>query len=306
MAKYRHIPMTVLGEALGVAQRLGGQALFGLIAGDEALDRSEMASIDDPGLFGPASVAWRIHGDSAMFIGGLRSLLFQSLHPLAMAGVDQHSDYREDPWGRLNRTGRFIGATTFGSTATAETTIEMVRRVHTRVRGVDPKGREYSANDPHLLRWVHIVEVDSFLDAFNRYGAGRLTDAEQDRYVAEMAVVAEALGVIDAPDSVASLRDAIDSYRDELESTAAARRGLRFLAVPPDLPLVGRAPYGVIFSAAAASLPAYVRRMLMLPVPPLAEPLMVRPAATVLTRSLGWFMAGTDRDESLQERLHRG
>ncbi len=295
--------MTVVGEALGLFQRLGGEALRHRITGDEELDSSELANADDPGLFGPASAAWRIHSDASMLVGGVRSLLFQSLHPLAMAGVDEHSDYRRDPWGRLNRTGRFIGATTFGSTSTAEQAIAAVRRIHRGVEGVDPAGRPYSAADPHLLRWVHIIEVDSFLDCFGRYGVGRLTDAEKDSYVAEMSRVARRLGVDDLPMSVTELGETIESYRPELESTPAARRSVRFLAAPPDLPLLGRAPYAVIFAAAVGSLPGYAQRILRLPVPPVLEPLAMRPTALALTRSLGWFMAGTHRAETLDARL---
>ncbi|MDH4363327.1 MAG: DUF2236 domain-containing protein, partial [Acidimicrobiia bacterium] len=115
------------------------------IAGDERLSRRELATWDDPGLFGPASVAWRVHGESSMLIGGLRALLLQTLHPLAMAGVADHSDYRRDPWGRLHRTGRFIGATTYGNTATAEHVIAMVTAIHRRVEGTAPDGRHYAA-----------------------------------------------------------------------------------------------------------------------------------------------------------------
>lgn len=296
--------MTVLSEAMGALQRVGGEALRHRVAGEEELHPTELASRQDRGLFGPASVAWRIHTDPAMFIGGVRSLLFQSLHPLAMAGVDQDSDYREDPWGRLNRTGRFIAATTFGSTAAAERSIEAVRRIHERVVGVDPKGRPYAASDPHLLRWVHVIEVESFLQAFELYGDGKLTDAEKDRYVSEMAEIGRRLGASRVPTSRAQLNRAIEAFRPELESTAAARRSVRFLAAPPGLPLLARAPYGLIFAAGLASLPGYAQWMLRAPIPPLVEPLAVRPAAFALTRSLGWFMAGSRRHETLESRLY--
>lgn len=296
--------MTVLSEAIGALQRIGGETLRHRVAGDEELHAGELASRDDHGLFGPASVSWRIHSDPAMFIGGVRSLLFQALHPLAMAGVDQHSDYREDPWGRLNRTGRFIAATTFGSTPAAERSIRSVRRIHQRVTGVDHKGRAYAATDPHLLRWVHVVEVESFLRAFERYGEGKLTDAEKDRYVAEMAEIGRRLGADVVPTSREELRLSIDRYRPELESTPAARQSVRFLAAPPGLPLLSRGPYGLIFAAGLASLPGYAQWMLRAPVPPLVEPLAVRPAALALTRSLGWFMAGTRRNEALESRLY--
>ena len=295
--------VTVIGEAIGAAQRIGGQAMMNLIAGDERLAPTDLASSDDGGLFGPNSMMWRVNGDSSALIGGIRSLLLQTLHPLAMAGVDQHSNYREDPRGRLNRTGRFVAATTFGSTATAMQAMEVVKSVHESVQGVDAKGRPYAASDPHLLRWVHITQVDSFLEAFRRHGSCRLTDAEEDQYLLESAVVSRGLGATHLPETVDRLRDCLDDYRSELETTPAATKAVRFLAFPPDMNLLGRAPYAVLFASAAASLPVYAQRMLRLPVFPLVDPLMVRPAASVLGKGLGWLMAGTDRDDSLQDRL---
>lgn len=295
--------MTLIGEAIGAAQRIGGKAMMDLIAGDERLSAGELASASDPGLFGPASMMWRVNGDSSALVGGIRSLLLQSLHPLAMAGVDQHSDYREDPWGRLNRTGRFVAATTFGSTATARHQMEVVRSIHSSVEGLDRHNRPYAASDPHLLRWVHVVQVDSFLEAFRRHGSCRLSDAEQDQYVLESAIVGRGLGATHLPETVARLRGCLHDYRSELESTPEARAAVRFLAFPPHLHFVGRAPYGVLFASASASLPAYAQRMLRLPVVPFSDQLLVRPAASVLAKGLGWFMAGTDREDSLHDRL---
>src|SRR5690606_6725527 len=135
------------------------------------------------------------------FVGGLRALLLQSLHPLAMAGVAEHSDYRSDPWRRLQRTADFLAATTYGPATEAERAITRVRNVHERVVGVARDGRAYAANDPHLLRWVHVAEVDSFLAANQRYGADPLVGAERDDYVRQMAVIARALGVPAPPES---------------------------------------------------------------------------------------------------------
>lgn len=276
--------------------------LRGAIAGDEGLRPDEMASADDLGLYGPDSVVWRIHGDSAMLIGGLRSLLLQTLHPLAMAGVAEHSDYKHDPWGRLNRTGRFVGATTYGSTATAEKAIAVVRRVHERVTGTAPDGRPYAANDPHLMLWVHITEVDSFLRAFDRYGVGRLRDAERDQYVAEMAEVARRLGSATPPETVAELDACLSDFRSECKAGPQARETLRFLLFPP-VPLVLRGPYGVLTAGAITLLPPWARRELRLPVLPLVDPLAVRPAAAVLTRAIGWLMAADPREFELTDRL---
>ena len=291
----------VIGAAVSLIRRQGAEALRAALAGDEQLRPEDLATPDDPGLFGPASVAWRVHGDSAMLIGGLRALMLQTLHPLAMAGVADHSDYRHDPWGRLHRTGRFIGATTYGRTGTAEQTIDMIRSVHDRVEGTAPDGRPYSANDPHLLLWVHVTEVDSFLTAYRRYGAGKLTDAEQDRYVAEMAEVGSRLGADDAPVSRRELAESLEMFRPECRLDDQARDCMRFLLLPP-VPLVTLGAYGVISAAAIAMLPAWAQLMLRMPVLPGVDPLAIRPAATMLTRTIGWLMSGT-RSHDLAEGM---
>jgi uncharacterized protein (DUF2236 family) len=177
---------------------------------------------DDPGMFGPTSATWQVHADIAMLIGGVRALLLQSLHPLVMAGVADHSAYRTDPLGRLHRTAAFIGTTTFGTTQQANEAIALVRRIHTKVNGHAPDGRPYRANDPHLLAWVHLTEVDSFLLAVRRYGTGSIDAATADRYVAEMAEVGERLGGRELPRARAELRAGIDAYRPELGGRSTA------------------------------------------------------------------------------------
>ncbi|MEM9134558.1 MAG: oxygenase MpaB family protein [Actinomycetota bacterium] len=291
----------MLSEVIATVRSEGGLRLRGLLTGDEALTTSELATYDDPGLYGPASSAWRVHGDMSMLIGGLRALLLQTLHPLAMAGVADHSDYERDPLGRLNRTGRFIGATTFGTTESAEQMIALVRRIHTKVEGHTPDGRPYAASDPHLLGWVHATEVDSFLRAYDRYGTGRLTDAERDRYVAEMAEIGLRLGMEEAPMTVDELAAVLDDYRAECSYDEQARTAVRFLLAPP-IPIVTWGPYRVIVAAAIGMLPPWARRMMYLPLPPGANSLAIRPAGLVLTRSLGWLMndgINQDREDRL-------
>ncbi len=163
--------------------------------------------------FDDEAVIRRVHADSAMFVGGLRALLLQSLHPLAMAGVAEHSDYRSDPWHRLQRTADFLAATTYGPADEAERAVARVHAVHERVVGVAPDGRSYAANDPHLLRWVHVAEVDSFLAAHQRFGETSLLPHERDEYVRDMAVIARALGVPAAADAP---RDSSDVHRARL------------------------------------------------------------------------------------------
>ena len=158
-----------------------------LAGGHEPAELAEwVTDVGDDGLFGPDSVAWRVHGELATLIGGLRALMLQTLHPLAMAGVADHSAFRTDPFGRLQRTAGFLAATVFGTTDDAERAIATVRRVHRHVRGTAPDGRPYSASDPHLVTFVHVTEVDSFLAAHQVYGRSRLL-SDADRYVGEMA-----------------------------------------------------------------------------------------------------------------------
>ncbi len=265
------------------------------IAGEDRLTETELASPQNPGLFGPDSMVWRVHGASSMLIGGLRALLLQTLHPLAMAGVADHSDYESDPWGRLHRTGRFVGATTYGTVETAQQMIDSVRAIHERVVGVAPDGRPYEANDPHLLAWVHVTEADSFLRAYERYGGGRLTREERDRYVAELSEIGHRLGAEPLPQTTAELAESIRSFRRECRLTEQSARAIRFLLFPP-VPLALRPAYGVIGAGAVSLLPRWARWELMLPLPPLAEPLAIRPAATALTRGIGWLL---DDDRSI-------
>jgi uncharacterized protein (DUF2236 family) len=219
----------------------------------------------DAGFFGPASVAWRLHSDPVMLVGGMRALLVQALEPRAMAAVDQFGKFREDPWGRLERTTQFVLATTFGDVAAAEAAAARVRAVHARIRGVDPyTGRAFSADDPELLLWIHAVEVDSFLTAYRSY-AGCLSRSDADRYVAEMARVAELVGLPPAmaPRSTRQLHDYLASV-EGLAVTPAARDGLRTILAPP-MPLCARPLWVVPATAAVAILPGYARAMYRIP-----------------------------------------
>lgn len=232
----------------------------------------------------------RVHADSAMFVGGLRALLLQSLHPLAMAGVAGHSGYRGDPWGRLQRTSYFLAVTTYGAATDAEAAVLRVRAIHERIRGTAPDGRPYRAGDPHLLKWVHLAEVDSFLTTYQTYGVAPLPPADCDGYVADMAVVARKLGVIDAPKTVAELGEQLEAYRPELHGTPEARSAARFILLRPPLPLVIRPAYAALASAAVASLPGWARWPLRLPYLPLAEATVVRAAGTGIVKTLRWAM----------------
>jgi uncharacterized protein (DUF2236 family) len=260
---------------------------------DAPARRAELLGSDEPGWFAEDAPIRRVHADASMFIGGLRALLFQSLHPLAMAGVAQHSEYRSDPWGRLQRTADFLAATTFGPAAEAQRAVDRVHRVHRRVVGTASDGRSYSANDPHLLEWVHIAELDSFLASHDRYGDDPLAGDERDRYVADAAVVARALGVVDPPETESELRARLAAFRPELRGSDEARTAARYLLLQPPLPLGARAPYAMIAGAAVALMPAWTRLPLRLPWLPVSEAVALRPAGEVVTRALRWATTTT-------------
>jgi uncharacterized protein (DUF2236 family) len=258
-----------------------------MLVGEEAPAPVRKEPRTDQGLFGPDSVTWQIHSSLSMLIGGLRALMLQTLHPLAMAGVADHSDYRRDPWGRFHRTAAYIGTTTYGTTAEAEAIIAAVRRIHERITGTTPEGVPYQASNPHLLAWVHLTEVDSFLRAYRRYGDHHLSRSDADRYVSEMRAVGWRIGVQDPPDSLRSLRMQLQAMRPEMYATPQARETVRFLLAPP-APLAARPGYLVVAAGAVSLLPGFVRRELRLPVFPGVEPILVRPATKTLLEVLGW------------------
>ncbi|MBC9226987.1 DUF2236 domain-containing protein [Aeromicrobium sp. 636] len=273
-----------------------GSVIFARVAGPEGPRRRErIHATEGPRRFAPDDPIWRVHSDASMFVGGIRALLLQSLHPLAMAGVDQHSGFRGDPWGRLQRTSGFLAETTFGTIEHADRSIGAVRRIHERVRGTADDGRPYAASDPHLLRWVHVAEADSFLRAHDRYGSRRLSPTERDRYVAQSAVTARLLGATDLPEDVAALEEALRAYRPELHSTPAAREAARFMLLRPPVPWAIRPPYGLLAAAAVGLLPRWARVPLRLPWLPITEATAVRAGGTVVTRAIGWAMSPPER-----------
>jgi uncharacterized protein (DUF2236 family) len=171
-----------------------------------------------PGWFTPERPIWTVHGSVATFLGGVRALLMQTLHPLALAGIQDHSNYREDPLGRLQRTGAFIAATTYGSDELALKTVRAVARLHDRVVGVADDGRRYAASDPRLLLWVHTTLTDSMLTAYQRFGRDGTVDA--DGYVADMAVIGRAMGVPAPPTDLPALRTVLAGFGPELAAPA--------------------------------------------------------------------------------------
>ncbi|MGN4052111.1 oxygenase MpaB family protein [Pseudomonas sp. SM4] len=208
----------------------------------------------DPGLFGPDSVSWQVHGDfSSMLIGGISALLLQALHPLALAGVWDHSNFRQDMLGRLRRTSQFVSGTTFGSRRDADWLIEKVSTIHLQVVGTAPDGRPYAASDPDLLTWVHVAEVSNFLAAHLRYRNPQLSVSDQDRYYAEIAVVAERLGARDVPKSRLAVAEYLQGMRPQLLCDGRSREVLRLLLAAPAPSVLAR-PFGDLMMKAGIDL----------------------------------------------------
>ena len=268
-----------------------GEAIFRVTAGpDGPRHRERIHGRPGPRWFDPASPIGRVHGDASMFIGGIRALLLQTLHPAAMAGVAEHSDYRTDMLGRLARTSRFLAVTTFGHADDAQAAVDAVRAIHERVTGTLPDGTPYAATDPHLLGWVHVAEVDSFLRAHQVYGRRPLDAAERDHYVAQTAEVARRLGVADPPTTEAGLAAAIEGYRAELHATDQAREAVRHVVRRPPIALAARPAYGVLVAAAIGLMPRWSRRPLRLPWLPVSERTVVRALGTAATGTLRWAL----------------
>ncbi|WP_066563703.1 oxygenase MpaB family protein [Sphingobium sp. TKS] len=246
----------------------------------------------DLALYPPGSVIRRVHGDvTSMMIGGVSALLMQMLHPAALAGIWDHSSFRDDMLGRLRRTARFIAVTTYAERAEAEAAIARVRQVHEHVRGTLADGTAYAASDPWLLAWVHVCEAMSFLDAWIAYGEPFMSLAEQDRYFAETALVARALGADPVPESRAQAVMLMARFRDELAVTERTREVARRVLHQP-APSIALAPaQAMMMQASVALLPGWARRMHGFSVPVMAWPL-VRVGAFALAGTMRWAFRG--------------
>jgi uncharacterized protein (DUF2236 family) len=240
------------------------------------------------GLFGPGTVARRVHGDvTSMMVGGIAGLLLQMLHPAVLAGVWDHSNFRADMHGRLRRTARFIALTTYGGKAEAEAAIGRVRRIHDRIRGVLPNGTPYAANEPSLLAWVHVTEATSFLEAWIRYVEPGMSAADQDRYFVEMARIALALGADPIPRSRSEAQDLIKLARPHLRCDGRTREIATLLLTQP-APNVLMQPFqAMCMQAGVDLLPTWARQMHGLPAPPLSR-LLVRASTLGVARTLRW------------------
>lgn len=243
----------------------------------------------DPGLFGPDSACWQVHSDfTSMLIGGVSALLLQMLHPLPLAGVWDHSTFQQDMLGRLRGTAQFIAGTTFGNSADAERLIERVRRIHASVRGVAADGRSYAADDPALLTWVHAAEVWCFLRAYVRYRNPDFSLAMQDRYLDEIALVAEKLGAVGVPRNLKDLESYIDGMRPQLRCEERTLKTVELVLNAP-APNALALPFTRLMTRAGVDLlPGWAKQQLGLtPLRPLQQGLLQR-AVGVAARPVRW------------------
>jgi uncharacterized protein (DUF2236 family) len=230
----------------------------------------------DVGLFGPGSVTWKLHQEPILLLGGLRSLYLQALHPRAVAAVAQNSGYRSDPWGRLNRTSEYVGTVVYGSTEQVEAAGNRLRRLHARMSATDPRtGETFRIDEPDLLRWVHVAEVESFLNTARRAGL-ELTDTEVDTYYTEQLRAAELVGLDPStvPSTAAEVQAYYQAMQPELGMTKESAETALFLTVPPVPESWGSRPFRLgltlgpsrlayfgIAGTAFALLPPWARKM---------------------------------------------
>ena len=251
----------------------------------------------DPGLFGPDSQTWRVHADfPAMMVGGIGALMLQALHPLALAGVWDHSSFRQDLRGRLARTARFIAETSYGASAIAEQALARVRAIHAQVRGHHPDGREYRADDPRLLYWVHLSETWSFLHAHRVFVDPGMPPARRDLYFDEMARIPIALGCVEQglPNariarSEAQAAEDLLAYHGELEFSERSRFVLDLLRHMP----AADAPGGLqqlFVQAALHELPSWAYPMMQLPAPSPLRREALRASIRLLAQPLRWAL----------------
>lgn len=225
-----------------LVQQTIGERIRAITGSESQMDAFEVPC-GDPGLFGPTSITWRVHADfTAMMVGGLSSLIIQALHPRALAAVWDHSDFRHQLRERLGRTAFFVAATTYGGVEMARGVIDRVNAIHANVRGTDLQGQPYVANEPALLRWVHLAEVSSFLSAYQHLSKTPLSRSECDQYILEMTQIGHLLGATDLPTTWACTQDALLSHRPELRFDDRAQDILRVIenypADPVDQPFI--------------------------------------------------------------------
>lgn len=288
---------------MGKSRQVVTSALRGLLT-DPAYAVSRDSHPGDLGLCGPDSASWVVLSDPAALFAGVRALLLQACHPSAIAGVEDHSDYKNDVLGRLQRTVAYVTISAFGSKAEAVEVAARVKRAHTYVKGTRPDGVPYDASDPRLLLWVHIALVESLLVCHQTFGRNKLSPDECDRFVEEQAAVLSLLDVKDGPKSVSELKSVMSSFEAELQMTDGSLRAASFIKNPP-LPVPYRAVYPLIFGAAAETLAIPHRAMLGLRVPSNATALARRISGAVIAAALDLLLEQPESKLAAIERIER-
>lgn len=245
-----------------------------------------MDYLGDPGLFGPQSVTWRVVGDVSTFIGGIRALLIQAAHPEVVAGVVDHSVYESDPLGRLSRTSAYVTATTYGAMPEVRDALKRVRRAHAGVEGTSHRARSYTASGAMYAAWVHNVLADSFLAAYEIYGARPLFDDDTDRYVVEQATLGSLVKATELPETRAELSRWISTHA-EIGPSPGMEQTVAFLRNPP-LPYTVLPVYDLLFHAAAAIVPSRIAGILGV-----KRYIWARPTGDALTRVLRWSLGAS-------------
>ncbi len=286
-------PSLAAASTPGLKLRLRSRIASGVtrLTSSESLAIDYSAPPGDPGLFGPAAVCWKVHADfTSMIVGGVSALLLQALHPLALAGVWDHSTFRTDIAGRLRRTATFIAGTTYASRADALALIERVKAIHRRVSGTAPDGRPYAADDPALLTWVHVAEVSSFLAAYLRYVDPHLSAAEQDRYFAETALIAELLGATDVPKTQAEMAAYFSAQRAALEAGPRTHEVVRVLMRAPAPSAASWPAAQILLGAGVDLLPGWAQQMLELQRWSPLRRAVVRPGVRTIAPLMRWAL----------------
>lgn len=260
---------------------------------------------DEPGLYLPTEAPWIVHADLATLVGGIRALLMQALHPGSLTGVRDHSRYTTDPLGRLSGTIRWLTVTTFASTRSVSGEADRVSRMHAHVKGTyktsSGETRDYRAADPHLLLWVHIAFMDSFLRCHQTFSITPLPGGA-DEYIRLWAQSVKPLGLAEAPQSEAEMLEAIETYLPELAVTEKTREIIHWIKNPP-LPFTSIPVYTLLFQSALASMPSEYRKLLGLGDPPLS---IYQPVTTNLLRSIRYAIGPESPiEEAALARLHR-
>jgi uncharacterized protein (DUF2236 family) len=297
--------MSIIQALQTLALHAIGERVRGITGSTASLD--DFAKPEgDAGLFGPNSVAWQVHADfTAMMVGGLSSLIVQSLHPRALAAVWDHSDFRHKLKERLGRTAYFVAATTYGSEATALNAIHRVNTIHTNIRGIDLEGELYVANEPRLIRWVHLVEVTSFLAAYQHLAKQPLSPQACDQYISEMSRVGHLLGAVDLPLTYSAAQAELLGFADELSFDARAQEVLRIIQAYP-VDVLDKPWMALILKCAFDVIPSWLLALMGQSPACVAEKQLTRLAVQLSAQPVQWMLNQQGVSVIARERVTGG